>query len=26
LTFPDTCPWKIAQIMDEGFWPEAHER
>ena len=22
-TFPDTCPWIIAQILDEDFWPEA---
>jgi hypothetical protein len=22
-TFPETCPWTIDQIFDEGFWPEA---
>jgi len=21
--FPETCPWSFAQIMDDGFWPEA---
>jgi Domain of unknown function DUF29 len=20
-TFPDTCPWEKAQILDEEFWP-----
>jgi ribosomal protein L29 len=20
--FPETCPWDIDRIMDEGFWPE----
>ena len=22
-TFPEACPWPMAQIMDEGFLPEA---
>jgi Domain of unknown function DUF29 len=22
-TFPDACPWAIAQVLDEDFWPEA---
>jgi hypothetical protein len=21
-TFPETCPWKIAQILARDFWPE----
>jgi hypothetical protein len=21
-TFPATCPWTLAQILDEDFWPE----
>ena len=21
-TFPETCPWTVAQILDEAFWPE----
>ncbi|MFC7334565.1 DUF29 domain-containing protein [Rhodocista pekingensis] len=21
-TFPATCPWSVAQILDEDFWPE----
>jgi hypothetical protein len=21
-TFPQTCPWTFAQIMDDGFWPD----
>jgi Domain of unknown function DUF29 len=21
-TFPETCPWTIAQVLDEDFWPE----
>lgn len=21
-TFPDTCPWEVAQVMDEDFFPE----
>jgi hypothetical protein len=21
-TFPDVCPWTLAQILDEHFWPE----
>jgi hypothetical protein len=23
-TFPATCPWTVAQVLDEDFWPEAH--
>ncbi len=22
-TFPPVCPWTLAQVMDENFWPEA---
>jgi hypothetical protein len=22
-TFPEVCPWSIAQVLDENFWPEA---
>ena len=22
-TFPETCPWSVAQVLDEDFWPEA---
>jgi Domain of unknown function DUF29 len=22
-TFPEVCPWSIAQVLDEDFWPEA---
>ena len=22
-TFPDPCPWPVAQVLDEDFWPEA---
>jgi hypothetical protein len=22
-TFPEACPWGIAQVLDEDFWPEA---
>jgi hypothetical protein len=22
-TFPETCPWEPAQILDDDFWPEA---
>jgi len=22
-TFAEACPWAIAQILDEDFWPEA---
>jgi hypothetical protein len=22
-TFSETCPWPVAQVMDEDFWPEA---
>jgi hypothetical protein len=21
-TFPEACPWPIAQVLDEDFWPE----
>src|SRR6266571_2129655 len=24
-TFPATCPWDVAQVLDEDFWPEAEE-
>jgi hypothetical protein len=23
VTFPETCPWTIEQILDEDFWPES---
>jgi hypothetical protein len=22
-TFPETCPWPVAQVLDADFWPEA---
>jgi hypothetical protein len=22
-TFPEACPWPVAQVLDEAFWPEA---
>jgi Domain of unknown function DUF29 len=22
-TFPEVCPWALAQVLDEDFWPEA---
>jgi hypothetical protein len=22
-TFPEACPWALAQVLDEDFWPEA---
>ena len=22
-TFPEVCPWSIAQVLDEDFWPDA---
>jgi hypothetical protein len=22
-TFPEACPWAVAQVLDEDFWPEA---
>jgi predicted nucleic acid-binding Zn-ribbon protein len=22
-TFPEACPWTVAQVLDEDFWPEA---
>ena len=24
-TFPETCPWTAAQVLDIDFWPEADE-
>ena len=21
-TFPEACPWALAQVLDEDFWPE----
>lgn len=21
-TFPETCPWPVARVLDEDFWPE----
>jgi hypothetical protein len=21
-TFPEACPWAIAQVLDADFWPE----
>ena len=21
-TFPEACPWALAQVLDEAFWPE----
>jgi hypothetical protein len=21
-TFPEACPWTVAQVLDEDFWPE----
>jgi hypothetical protein len=21
-TFPETCPWPVAQLLEEDFWPE----
>ena len=23
VTFPEACPWPLAQVLDEDFWPEA---
>jgi hypothetical protein len=23
VTFPEACPWPVAQVLDEDFWPEA---
>jgi hypothetical protein len=20
--FPEACPWTVAQVLDEDFWPE----
>jgi hypothetical protein len=25
-TFPEACPWTIAQVLDADFWPEDHAR
>ena len=22
-TFPEPCPWTLAQVLDADFWPEA---
>jgi hypothetical protein len=22
-TFPEACPWSLAQVLDDAFWPEA---
>jgi Domain of unknown function DUF29 len=22
-TFPEACPWPVAQVLEEDFWPEA---
>ena len=22
ITFPDTCPWGVPQILDDDFWPD----
>jgi Domain of unknown function DUF29 len=22
VTFPETCPWTLAQVLDEDCWPE----
>jgi hypothetical protein len=22
-TFPEACPWAVAQVLDEDFWPDA---
>jgi Domain of unknown function DUF29 len=24
-TFPEACPWQVAQVLDEDFWPESLE-
>jgi Domain of unknown function DUF29 len=24
-TFPEACPWTVAQVLDETFWPETIE-
>jgi hypothetical protein len=23
VTFPESCPWPLEQVLDEDFWPEA---
>ncbi len=23
LTFPESCPWSVEQVLDDTFWPEA---
>jgi hypothetical protein len=23
-TFPEVCPWDVAQLLDEDFWPEGN--
>jgi hypothetical protein len=25
-TFPEVCPWPMAQVLDEDFWPEEASR
>jgi hypothetical protein len=25
-TFPEACPWPIAHVLDEDFWPEEGSR
>jgi len=25
-TFPEVCPWSVAQVLDEDFWAEDHAR
>ena len=25
-TFPETCPWSVAQVLDDAFWPEEAPR
>jgi hypothetical protein len=25
VTFPEVCPWPVAQVLDEDFWPEEGE-
>jgi hypothetical protein len=26
MTFPETCPWTVEQLLDDGFWPEPDRR
>ena len=23
VTFPEACPWPLAQVLDADFWPDA---